>query len=622
MEDLGDLLETRCVDVFDLTGNDTTVKNALIGRGLLSHYLTKVSDFLGKAFRTGFDIDYAYSDKACLFAIYPEIARWYGTIPIQGKDGFAYYFHKAGEMFKALTLRSDSNEALISAFSDFPKEFVAKFPKTLGTSRCFRGDEMTMAGFLVFLAPMVSPSDATRLMEDATRVFAKDITYFQGMHTDDLSKELAGIGKSKVLEPFGRFFQSQPNGSDLSVLLQILFGDKAKYAKIESEAEGTYSFVFDNTRMNNGVSWVVAGTIADKPGEFEVVYDPIKTKFEFPISEKKKAWVRFDKSVLKSLLPYAERIPACMLSLAFALIWEDARVTEDFLRTVASGLLFLECGAYWYDDKDRFEDAETPLYRVGICLEPALRKVLSNGLKRRSLSAESKEEMRKTVSNLIYRSQFIRMLWAYDLDYDTEMTDSQGKKVLYSIQDLAYDLSESYRFLTSFGKYTDVFVRYALKGLSGFMSLIFEDRFTNELVASRRMLDPLTVNENQWRAYLSDGESLMEEGSQNRVPDDAIAAMADCPITLDAYVYADQDYLNSNSTVQRFFTNLIRVTVTAEHCTIFVKGKDTRMTKMVFFVTDLQNDLQSITGSNGEPLILVSKATKMGFVQELTMKLD
>lgn len=45
---------------------------------------------------------------------------------------------------------------------------------------------MTMAGLIYFISPMVSVNDRYRLIDDVTRIFAKDISFYQGENCDEL----------------------------------------------------------------------------------------------------------------------------------------------------------------------------------------------------------------------------------------------------------------------------------------------------------------------------------------------------------------------------------------------------------------------------------------------------
>lgn len=615
MQELMDVLETRCFDVFELDGNELQTRRSILARGLFTHYFSKIYAFLFKCFRTGFRLDWSYTNRDAFQATYLPIAKRFGDLRFGKVDGVTYYFAKAKEIMDSLALDTTDTLALTKAFASFPPLFLARMPKTLDKARTFRDGEMTMAGLLVFLAPLLSLDDCKRLVDDTTRVFATNISYYQGLHTESLTAALSTVGTT-IMEPFHPFFKGG-NGTSLNQLSQVIFGDKYPYAQIEKEGEDTYSFNLDLSERSGVTSWRMAGTIAEEKDTFLVSFDPIKSRGDVPLPEDGCA-VRFAKTVLPALIPYAERIPPCMLALSFALIWQDVTVNEDFLRTVSSGLLILETGAYWFDDKDRFDAAEEPIFHTALALPLALadiegRKVALSGVRAKALYAKNRER-------LLADARYMRLLWAYDLDYDCEMADGKGGFFFYSVDDLATDLSLSYQILSGVKGGDSVYTAYAREGTKAFMALLFAERYTPALEASRRIMDPLNTPLAQWQRVLEDGEkTILDEESDPDIPDSAIKTMSGCGIVFDAYVYAEQDYLNAQSGTKRYFDHLTKVHVKSPERDIFIKGKDSGLKELTFFVTDDQTDAQSLAGPAGEPPSLVKKTHRLGFVDEVEM---
>ena len=242
---------------------------------------------------------------------------------------------------------------------------------------------MTMAGLIYFISPMVSVNDRYRLIDDVTRIFAKDISFYQGENCDELYQALmVYFPKSTIFSTFKPFFKSV-SSNPLEQLKRIMFTSKHQYGFITQEGENRYSYSLDLSSMGVYQPLVLKGTINDNGDSFEINIDPVLSKYDIYFEEEKRS-LTIDKDVLPELVKYAQRIPPFVLPLALTFFFREGHLDEEAMRALGPSFFIFQSGSYYYEDRERADIAYKPMYRVGYCV-PSFILALNDIYKKLSL---------------------------------------------------------------------------------------------------------------------------------------------------------------------------------------------------------------------------------------------
>lgn len=620
MEDLYKLLETRCVDVFEITTLDSSHnKEAILARGLISYYFSKLHPFLAKVFGTGFLIDWNRVEKEAISSAFSYVRDRYGKLSIgRDKDGFEYYFSLARRIWDYLT----DHRGLISSdnpFAKVDKKIVAAMPPVLCGARLFRNGEMTMAGLLFFLAPLLSVNDRYRLIDDVTRIFAKDISFYQGEHCDYLYDCLLDyFPKSTMFASFHPFFKAVPS-SPIDQLSRVLFSGRAKDATIRKEGENRYSFQADIGPAEDVYEPLsLHGTIEEGPTTYQIDIDPVLSKYDM-LFDKDAKTILVDKDVLPELVKCAQRIPPFIIPLALSFFFREGKVNKETMRALGPSFVIFQNGAYYYDDRDRADPAYKPLYRTGLCL-PAAVFILEQIVKARAPlpSGQVRSSLKERLPTLQTTARWMNRLWKYDMILGGEFYDEwDGRLISLSTTDVAKILSDAKRFLDEAPKEcgANEMFDYAARGVKAFMSVYVTEKYANDLIISKRILDPLTVNEKDWMAAV-EGQRENQEGyiPGKLLTDEAMQELSGAKPVFDTWLCEAPNGQEIAS--QRYVKRIERVHIVSQSGDILIKGKPTGKKEITLTVVD-PKDLAGITGKDGTPLSTLSSKKELEF---LTLK--
>lgn len=620
MEDLYKLLETRCTDVFEMVGTDSSHnKQAILARGFITFYFSKVSNYLNKVFGTGFDLDWNYTDKDNFYSMFSYISDVYGKTKIGKLDGVQYYFKLAKNIWDYLTSYQGLKTKSIP-FENISPEFIKRAPETLCNARLYRSNDMTMAGLIYFISPMVSVNDRYRLIDDVTRIFAKDISFYQGENCDELYQAvMVYFPKSTIFSTFKPFFKSV-SSNPLEQLKRIMFTSKHQYGLITQEGENRYSYSLDLSSMGVYQPLVLKGTINDNGDSFEINIDPVLSKYDIYFEEEKRS-LTIDKDVLPELVKYAQRIPPFVLPLALTFFFREGHLDEEAMRALGPSFFIFQSGSYYYEDRERADIAYKPMYRVGYCV-PSFILALNDIYKKTSKNIIKYigEKNIDIMKRLKTTSVWMNKLWKYDMILGGEFFDDDGNLISITTTDIAQilsDLNFLYQtFPTEFEN--DVIYDYGKRGINAYMTVLVTKKYANYLETSKKILEPLNLSDKDWRATLDS----QEENSSNYLPaklitDEAMQELSSCKPTLDTWLCDAPNGMELSSA--RYVTNIIKAHIVSNSGSILIKGKDTGKSELTLYTLN-QTDLNGITGKDGTPITVESTKKEFSFLTSKEMK--
>lgn len=626
MKDLYDLLETRCFDIFEIKVADASHnKQAILARGNLVYYFSKVSTYLTKVFGCGFDIDWNYVPRKAFCSMFSYIEKNYGSLKVEKKDGVQYYFGLAKDIWDYL---SDYSTVLETPFVYVKSSLINRMPVELCNARLFINGEMTMAGLIYFMAPLLSVNDRYRLIDDVTRIFAKDISFYQGEHCDKLYDTILDFfPKSTMFAEFEPFFEDTPK-TPLEQLSRILFSDKARYASIDKEGENKYSFDLDLS--GNGIyqPLVLKGTIEESEDSFTINMNPYLCKYDFLFDEQNCS-LTLKKAVLGELSEYARRIPAFVVPLSLAFFFREDEIDVEVLRSLGPSFFFFQCGSYYYDDRDRSDIAYKPLYRAGFCTPSFLYIFLNVNKAVRNNLINQMEKVDKDITRKIAdattHSNWLNLLWKYDLLLGGDFMDERSKESEVSITStaLAKYLVEMYDLFLEFDDMKFEFneenavLDYAIRGIRSFTDVMVTKKYSNELYISKKILDPLSQTERDWHSSITN-KSEDEDGyaPAKLITEESLEILSTIAPMIDTWLL---DSYNGNEYSQRRYAEKItRVHITSQSESIMIKGRDTGEKEMTLTVID-ESELNGITGRDGSSLTMTKQTDKYSFLVEKEM---
>lgn len=611
MKDLYDLLETRCCDVFEMKLGDTSHnKQAILARGNLTFYFSKVSVYLNKVFGCGFEIDWNYVPKDAFCEAFSYISKNYMSIKVDKMDGVQYYFRLAKQIWDYLT---DFETIADTPFIQVKAALINKMPIDLCNARLFRNGDLTMAGLIYFMAPLLSVNDRYRLIDDVTRIFAKDISFYQGEHCDMLYDSILDVfPKSTMFTEFLPFFKITPK-TQLEKLARIMFSDKANLAQIEKEGENTYSYSLDLSDRGIYQPLVLKGTIEENSDSFTINMNPFLCKYDFLFDDQNES-VTISKDVLDELVEYSKRTPAFVMPLALAFFFRENQVDSDCIRSLGPSFFFFQCGSYYYDDRERSEYAYKPLYRAGFCVAActytfetfnrfAKNSFMKDLMKQGKLNPEKFEKLRTY-------AQWINLLWKYDmiLGGDLIIEGKEPQKVSISTTALAKYLVELLDFVEIFDENIsqidegdmDAINEYAIRGLISYMDVLVTKKYSNDLFMSKKILDSLSLTERDWQSAIA----TQQEDAESYLPgklitDDAMKLLSPRKPMIDTWLC--DTYNGMEYSQNRMIKKITRVHITTTSESILIRGKDTLKKELTLVVVD-ESELNGITGKDGRSL--------------------
>lgn len=617
MEDFYKLLETRCTDIFEMNPLDPShEKEAILSRGLLSYYFSKLYPYLAKVYGTGFDIDLKKVPKEPFLSSFSYVKDKFYNRSIGGKDGVEFYFHLAKRIWDYLT---DSNFFLSpSPFNNLEEEFVQLLPPLLCGARLFRGHDMTMAGLIYFMAPLLSINDRYRFIEDVAKIFAKDISFYQGEHLDSIYDAIADVfPKSTMFGSFKPFFKNVP-ASSLGQLSRVLFSYCAPFADIQKESETHYSFSCELSSRGLYLPFSLKGQIDEDKEKFVVTIDPLASKFDLVLDDRPQKII-FHKDILPDLVKHAQKIPPFIIPLGLSYIFKEEVIDQEAMRSIGPALFYFFNGAYYYDDRERADDAYKPLYRAGFCFAGAVTVLtMMERMKEKIPNVFLDGKLVGELPTLMKISNWMNKIWKYDLFLGGDFYDDEGRLVSLSTTDIAKVLSKAHEFLTVGAKafQSHVVFDYALRGVKALMNVYVTEKYANLVTLSKKILDPFSLGEKDWRNVIqTKGEDDSGYLPGKLISDDAIEAMASSKPLFDTWICDLPNGVGLSS--QRYANKLTKVHIVSSSGDILIKLHSTGLKELTLYVLD-EEDLKGITGKDGTPLTVVSslKANELMTVKE------
>lgn len=606
MEDLYKLLETRCADVFEMNSLDPShEKQAVLSRGLIAYYFSKLYPYLAKVYGTGFDVDFKKVQKDAFVSSFSYLKSRFYNKEIEGMNGVEYYFHLAKRIWDFIT---DGNflESK-SPFSNIPNELIKDMPPFLCNARLFRDHDMTMAGLIFFMAPLLSLNDRYRFIEDVAKIFAKDISFYQGEHLDPLYDAIANVfPKSTMFSSFKPFFKNIPS-SPLGQLSRILFSYSAPYAQINKESDTHYSFSCDLSQRGLYQPVCLKGEIDEEEDKFIVTISPLLSKFDLVLDNSVKK-LTFYKDILPDLAKHAQRIPPFIIPLGLAYLFKEYTIDQEAMRSIGPALFSFFNGSFYYDDRERADVAYKPLYRAGFCFSGSVAvlnfmKEMKEEIPSSMLSADVLDEL----PLLTKLSGWMNKIWKYDLFLGGDFYDDEGKLVSLSTTDIAKILSKAYDFLTSKVEnfQNHVVFDYALRGVKALMNVYVTEKYANLVTTSKKILDPFNLQFKDWRMVIENKDESEGYLPGKLISDDAISEISKAKPQFDTWLCDLPNGIELSP--QRYVKKLTKVHIVSSSGDILIKLQSTGLKELTLYVVN-EDDLSGITGKDGTPLTIVSSS--------------
>lgn len=611
MTELSKLLETRCIDVFELTPNSSYQnKEAILARGKICYYFSKIHSFISKVFITGYELDWNYVEKETFLNTFSYVKEDYYKLRIEGMDGVRYYFHLANKIWNYLT--DYRMFEVTSPFKNIPEDMMMAMPGLLFGARLFRGTDMTMAGLIFFLAPLLSVNDRYRLIDDITRIFAKDITFYEGEHCDDLYDEVMSyFPRSTMFAAFQKFFKTVPS-APIDQLSKVLFASKAQYGKIIKEDTNRYSFKIDLSDRGVCFPVTVQGDIIEDSDSFTVKINPMLSKYQIVYNQPENS-ITIEKSVLPDLVKQTQNIPPFILLYAMSLFLNKERINSDSIRKIGPSLVVFQSGTYYYYDKDRDDISYKPLSRTGFCLPTALH--ILQEIKRLKPEMTKDSMMGSTFTfpqSLVKMANWMNLLWKYNMFYGGDFFDENGKLISLTPSDICKILNKSLHFINRVEEHikaSEMF-DYAKRGIEAYMTVYVTQRYASLLETSGKILDPLTINEKEWESEIKDWTDNGNSGEEI-IDDDCMKELSSSKPLIDTWLF---DLPSAFEQSKRFIKKIEKVHIISEN-EIFIKGMNTGVKELTLYILE-KSDLYGVRGMNGKELQQTSAKKVYEFLTE------